>query len=70
MEEDKLISEKDVAEMLGYSLGTVRNLRYSGKGPDYVQPAGKGGKVSYWMSDVKAWLNSDSHSNEGEVAGE
>ena len=34
---DNLLSEKEASEKLNISLTTLRRLRYSGKGPDYIK---------------------------------
>lgn len=50
---EKLIEEKDLAESLQVSLGTLRTWRTEGKGPRFHRI---GQLIRYSPSDVKDWL--------------
>lgn len=52
---ETLIEEKDLAEALQVSLGTLRTWRTDGKGPRFHRI---GQMIRYAPSDVKAWLSS------------
>lgn len=58
--DDRMISEEAAAEMLGWSLQTLRINRYKGRGPKFVQER-KGGTVRYWTSAIKAWADANTH---------
>lgn len=60
--EDRLISEQEFADMMGWKISYARKLRYDGKAPERFVQNGKGGAVSYWLSDVRAWLADRTHS--------
>lgn len=47
-----VLSESDVAALLGLSVKTLRNWRVDGKGPVYAKP----GRVVYLHDDVMAYL--------------
>jgi excisionase family DNA binding protein len=46
------LSSDEAAKYLGYSRGTLANLRINGNGPRYI----KRGKVLYMQQDLDAWL--------------
>lgn len=50
---DKLMTEREVAEMLKCSVKTLRNNRSLGRGPKWVKSIRH---VRYWQSDVLAWI--------------
>ena len=52
---EKLIEEKELAERLQVSLGTLRMWRIEGKGPRFHRI---GQLIRYSPSDVKDWLAS------------
>ncbi len=52
---ETLIEEKELAETLQVSLGTLRTWRSDGKGPRFHRI---GQMIRYAPSDVKAWLTS------------
>ena len=55
---DDRVSESDAALLLGYTPGSFKNLRSTfGTGPaHYRRPAGAGGRVSYRVEDLAAWI--------------
>ena len=52
----ELINTDTVAKLLGLSSPTLRLWRTLGKGPQYVK---LGGAVRYRISDLEAWLDSN-----------
>lgn len=53
---DDRISEADAAEMLGYAVGSLRNMRAAGGGPTFFnRPLGSSAK-SYRLEDLAAWV--------------
>ena len=50
----ELLTEKDLASMLGIPERSAQHWRYAGKGPRYMK---LGKHVRYKRSDVEAWLN-------------
>ena len=50
---ETLLEEKELAERLQVSLGTLRTWRTEGKGPRFHRI---GQMIRYAPSDVKAWL--------------
>jgi len=52
---EKLLTEAEVADWLGYSPRTVQGWRLRGKGPAHVVVAGK--TIRYRANDVKEWLD-------------
>lgn len=52
---EKLLEQKELAERLHVSLGTLRTWRTEGKGPRFHRI---GQMVRYAPSDVKEWLQS------------
>src|SRR4051794_6623074 len=51
---ERLINERQVADLVGVSLATVRRWRLRNRGPRYLK-IGVG--VRYFPRDVRAWLN-------------
>lgn len=52
------MTSAELAEMLGISEGTLRNMRAKGNCPDYLRLSGKRSPVLYRISDVETWLAS------------
>ncbi len=52
---EQLIEEKELADRLQVSVGTLRNWRSAKKGPRFHRI---GQRIRYSPSDVKAWLSS------------
>ena len=50
----QFVKDKDVHQLFGLGLSTLRNYRHLGKGPPYVKV---GRAVLYELNDVLAWLN-------------
>lgn len=50
---EKLLTVKEVAELLGVPVSTVYQWRYQGEGPPSLK---LGRHVRYRPSDVEAWL--------------
>jgi len=56
IEVEKLLTTKELAELIGYSPGTLENWRTAGTGgPPYCKH-GKNGAVRYKPSLVNKWL--------------
>jgi hypothetical protein len=55
---DLRVGEDEAAVLLGYSAGSLRNLRTTfGSGPaHYRRPAPGGGRVSYRIEDLAEWV--------------
>ena len=53
---DKLMTDIEVAEYLHYSTRTVRNWRYTDKGPKWIRV---GGGIRYRPEDVETWLEAN-----------
>jgi predicted DNA-binding transcriptional regulator AlpA len=51
-----LLNERDVAELTGMSVASIRRWRLLGKGPRYVKVGGV--SVRYDTGDIEAWLTS------------
>ena len=51
-----LLNEREVAEMTGMSVATVRRWRLMAKGPRYVKVGGVA--VRYYSTDIESWLSS------------
>lgn len=54
--EEKILSSKEVAELLGLTSAALTQMRYLGRGPNYVRLSNQ--RIRYRMSDVDAWLQS------------
>jgi hypothetical protein len=55
---DLRIREDDLADLLGITLGYLRQLRSEGKGPPaYLVPLA-GGRVTYRLPEAAAWIES------------
>jgi len=50
----QLINEFELAEQLGFSVGTVRRWRLFARGPRFIKVGGTA--VRYARADVEAWL--------------
>lgn len=59
--DDRILSEEEFADLVGYKVSYVQKLRYQKQGPSYHQPQGKGGKVFYLLSEVHAWLRNETN---------
>ncbi len=53
-----LVPEKQVAEILGVSVSTLRRWRSSGVGPAWIKLYGTHGSVRYDLADVQAAIRS------------
>ena len=63
---EKLLKEKQVSELTGLALQTLRNARFEGRGfPYYRLGNGKRAAVRYSMADVKAYLDAHRIDPEG-----
>ena len=50
---DALLSDRDIARIMGFSVHTVRRWRFLNQGPRYLKISNL---VRYRVEDVKAWL--------------
>jgi len=53
-QDEDMLTEAEVARMLGVSLSTVKRLRASGEGPPSIRVGKRA--LRYRRSDVEAWL--------------
>mgnify|MGYP001420617459 CR=1 FL=1 len=53
---NKLLSTKEVAEMLGIKIQTLREWRHKGKSPKYVRFGGIKSRCGYRLEDVEEWI--------------
>ncbi len=58
--EGSYLTSAELAERWRMKEATLRNMRWKGDGPPYVQPS-KGGKVLYRMADIEAYEASNTH---------
>jgi predicted DNA-binding transcriptional regulator AlpA len=53
---DRLLTEGEVAQILGVALNTLRNWRAEQRGPRFVKlGTGRGAPVRYYLSDINAF---------------
>lgn len=53
---DDRVNEEDAAQLMGYAVGTLRNMRSAGGGPSfYNRPLG-GFSKSYRLADLAKWM--------------
>jgi len=50
------MNEKDVAQLVGVSVKTVRGWRFRNVGPNFFRA---GSCVRYWRGDVQAWIEAN-----------
>jgi len=50
---DGRVRSEDAARFLDYSLQTLANWRWSGKGPRWTR---RGGRIFYMIEDLKKWI--------------
>jgi hypothetical protein len=53
---DGRIGEGDLALLLGWNAGSLRNARIEGRGPPAFNLGGSGHRVTYRLTDVAAWI--------------
>lgn len=53
---DRLLSERDAAEFLGYTMRALQNWRTRGGGPVYVKISAR--SIRYRRCDLNAWIES------------
>lgn len=51
-----LLSEKEAAELTGYSIHTLKKWRSIQTGPHYIIGEGKRGRIWYQREDLFAWI--------------
>jgi len=54
------LTSAELAERWRMKDATLRNMRWKGEGPPYVQPT-KGGKVLYRIVDIESYEKSNTH---------
>ncbi len=52
----EIMSPLEVSELLGVSTGSLAQMRYMHRGPDYIRVSGR--RIRYQRSDVDEWLRS------------
>ncbi|MGV4889251.1 helix-turn-helix transcriptional regulator [Streptomyces viridosporus] len=69
MNEDPLLTPRQVHEQYGFSPQTLANWRWSNLGPDYVKTSpGRSGRVKYRRSAIESWLNAQTVKVGGDAA--
>lgn len=58
----QLLTDEDVARILGIQRKTLAQWRSDGVGPPFVRLGGHGGRIRYDLEDLKKWIE------EGRVA--
>lgn len=53
---DGRLSEHDAAQLLGWAAGSLKNKRLEGSGPPAYQIGFGGGRISYRITDLAAWI--------------
>lgn len=53
---DRLITERDAADFLGYTMRALQNWRVRGGGPLYVKISNR--SIRYRRRDLQAWVES------------
>jgi predicted DNA-binding transcriptional regulator AlpA len=53
---DRLITERDAADFLGYTMRALQNWRVRGGGPIYVKVSSR--SIRYRRRDIIAWVES------------
>lgn len=53
---DRLITERDAADFLGYTMRALQNWRLRGGGPLYVKVSNR--SIRYRRRDLQAWVES------------
>ena len=56
MQNDEILTQEQAAELLGYSIHTLEDMRAKKKGPVFSRP--ENGKVFYLKSDLFDWVKS------------
>ena len=51
----RYLNEKEVAELIGFSVQSLRNWRFLGRGPSYIKV---GRAVRYQLKDILNWIES------------
>ncbi|QPZ89690.1 helix-turn-helix transcriptional regulator [Thioclava electrotropha] len=66
---DRLITERDAADFLGYTMRALQNWRTRGGGPLYVKVSPR--SIRYRRRDLNAWVESKlaKHSTEASIGG-
>lgn len=54
-EQDRLLTTRDAAHMLGLGPSMLERLRWMGEGPPFIRPTG-GRVVRYRRSDLLVWI--------------
>ncbi len=49
-----LVDEQEAARMLGYTVRTLRNWRFKGRGPRFVRVNAR--SIRYRIQDLEAWI--------------
>lgn len=60
--QEKLLNEKEVAQILGLSVRTLQGFRSTGgasygSGPPYIKLSGTSGSIRFRRKDLDAWLD-------------
>lgn len=61
--ETRLLSDRQVAEVMGIPAKTLQGFRYKGGGPKFIKV---GRSVRYRAADVEAWLEANTKTSTSE----
>lgn len=64
---DRLITERDAADFLGYTMRALQNWRLRGGGPSFVKVSAR--SIRYRKRDLVAWTDSKLAQHTSELAG-
>ena len=53
---ERLLTARELAELLGLSAGTILDWHEAGRIPSFRLGARKGGPVRFRLSEIEAWL--------------
>ena len=63
--DDALVTEREAAQFLGVTTGTMRNKRRAGTSPPYVRLAGASGGVRYSARALVQFVEQHTHNPTG-----
>jgi len=67
---ERLITTRDAAVHLGFSVKTLERYRASGAGPRYIKlGSGRSGRVRYRRVDLEAWIAKHRRASTGATVG-
>ena len=67
-DDERLLTVKEAADVIGGSASTLNKLRVAGGGPAFVYIGNGRGGVRYQLGDLKAWIASRKRRNTSHAA--